>query len=167
MTIHTGHPFAEPRDPVRAFRGRLASGVTLWTANGRRSPVGLTVTSLLVANGEPARMVALLDPLADLTEVLAESGRAAVTLLGSEHRYLAEVFGGVAPAPGGQFRTAEFEQTEWGPVPVPNLGWVGVRLDQATDLGWFQLVTAVIETVVEGAREDPLIHYRGDYPGLR
>ena len=76
---------------------------------------GLTVTSFLVAGGEDPRVLALLDPDADLTERLLASGRAVVQLLTWDHRDLAEMFAGTAPAPGGMFRQAEFVATEWGP----------------------------------------------------
>ena len=169
MTIHDSHPFADPpsaRDGVRAFRGRLASGVTLWTAAGERAAAGLTVSSLLVANGTPPRLLALLDPLADLTDALLASGRAAVTVLDHRHRGLAEIFAGAAPAPGGAFRQAEFTETGWGPVPSDAGAWAGVRLEGSTEVGWSLLVTGVVEQLVADGGDDPLVHYRGRYPRL-
>ena len=50
-------------------------------------------------------------------------------LLAWEHRDLAEMFAGTAPAPGGMFRQAEFEQTAWGPRLVSAATWAGVRLE--------------------------------------
>ena len=112
MTIHTTHPFEDPEpDPVRQFRNRLGGAVTLWTS-GRS---GLTVTSLMVANGEPPRLLALVDPDSDLLADLRSTGRAVVQLLAWEHRGLAEAFAGTAPAPGGPFRMAEFVETDQGP----------------------------------------------------
>ena len=73
--IHATDPFATPeheRSPVRRFRGRLAAAVTLWTAPG---PAGLTVSSTLVADGEPGRLLGLLDDESDLwTAVEAPAG---------------------------------------------------------------------------------------------
>src|SRR4051812_10538074 len=98
MTIHAGHPFRErDPDPVRQLRGRLGGAVTLWTCGAGQDAhdwSGLTVTSLLVAGGEPARLLALLDPDSDLAEAFAESGRALVTVLTWEDRGLAEAFAG-------------------------------------------------------------------------
>ena len=74
MTIHSGHPFPTPDDPVRRLRGRLGGTVSLWTAGDDAERAGLTVTSWLVAGGEPGRVLALLDPDADLTELLLETG---------------------------------------------------------------------------------------------
>ena len=170
MTIHSSHPFADPpsaRDAVRAFRGRLASGVTLWTAAGERRPAGLTVSSVLVANGVPPRLLALLDPLSDLCEALLASGTAAVTVLQRGQSGLAEVFAGQAPAPGGAFRQGGFEATPWGPVPTGAPTWAGVRLERSEELGWSQLVSCVIEQASVGEDDGgPLLHYRGGYPRL-
>ena len=58
--------------PVRRLRGRLAAPVTLWTAPG---PAGLTVSSTLVADGEPGRLLGLIDEECDLWAAV-ERGRA-------------------------------------------------------------------------------------------
>ena len=124
MTIHSGHPFAEADpDPVRRFRGRIGAAVSLWTAGDGRDRAGLTVTSLMVAGGEPGRVLALLDPDADLTLALEETGRAVVQLLSWPHRQLAEAFAGTAPAPGGPFRTAAFIDTDAGPRLADVAAW--------------------------------------------
>lgn len=170
MTIHHTHPFADPpsaRDAVRAFRGRLAAGVTLWTVrpeSGR--PAGLTVSSVLVANGTPPLLLGLLDPLSDLAEALAAPSRFAVSVLTRDQVRLAEIFAGQAPAPGGQFAQAEFVDTDWGPVPAVSDTWVGVRLAKLETVGWSQLATGTIESVTVGGDASPLVHYRGRYPRL-
>jgi len=169
VTIHRSHPFADPpsaRDAVRAFRGRLASGVTLWTAHGERRPAGLTVSSVLVAHGTPPRVLALLDPLADLVEALVASGRAAVAILGHDRARLSDIFAGEAPAPGGAFRQAAFTDTAWGPVPTGTPTWAGVRLEGTAEVGHSLLVTCVVEAVTTGDDADPLVHYRGRYHRL-
>ncbi|HEY3528942.1 MAG TPA: flavin reductase family protein [Nocardioides sp.] len=164
MTIHAEHPFrdAEP-DPVRRFRGRVGGTVGLWTAGGESDRAGLTVTSFLVAAGEDARVLALLDPDADLTERLLESGRAVLQLLTWDDRDLAEMFGGTAPAPGGMFRQAEFVQTEWGPRLESARTWAGVRVESEQAVGWSTLVTTVVEHLEVGDDEEPLRHHRGRY----
>jgi flavin reductase (DIM6/NTAB) family NADH-FMN oxidoreductase RutF len=163
VTIHAEHPFRDPEpDPVRRFRGRVGGTVSLWTC-GEARWVGLTVTSFLVAAGEEARVLALLDPDSDLTEELVESGRAVVQLLRWEHRDLAEIFAGTAPAPGGMFRQAEFEQTSWGPRLASASTWAGVRLESGQGVGWSTLVTTVVEHLEVGDDEEPLRHHRGRY----
>jgi 3-hydroxy-9,10-secoandrosta-1,3,5(10)-triene-9,17-dione monooxygenase reductase component len=52
-------PFAVPperRDPTRRLRGRLVAPVTVWTAGRPPGGAGLTVSSVLVAEGDPARL---------------------------------------------------------------------------------------------------------------
>ena len=168
MTIHGSHPFEPPRedrDGLRRFRGRLATGVTLWTAGDGPAPgerAGLTVSSVMVAAGEPARVLALLDPDSDLLETLRRTGRASVAALGWEHRQLAEMFAGTAPAPGGAFAHATFEDTPWGPALVEAPARLGVRLESEREVGWSVEVTCVVEdAVVAESGEDPLLHHRG------
>lgn len=168
MTIHTGHPFAEADpDPVRRFRGRLGAAVTLWTAGDADDRAGLTVSSLMVAGGEPGRVLALLDPDADLTLRLEETGRAVVALLGWQHRQLADAFAGTAPAPGGAFRTGDFEDTGAGPRLVDAAAWAETELEDVRDVGWSRLVTCTIGDVVIGDDDDEgLGHRRGRWVRL-
>lgn len=166
MTIHGEHPFLEPeseRDPVRRLRGRLGGAVTLWTAGGDGDRAGLTVSSLMVAGGEPGRVLGLLDPDSDLCERLLDTGRGMVALLGWEHRDLADAFAGSAPAPGGPFRTGTFSPTEWGPRLETALAWACVSLESSQEVGWSTLATCTIDDVELGEDTAPLVHRRGRY----
>ncbi len=171
MTIHSGHPFADPEpDPVRRLRGHLPGAVTLITA-GVAAPdghgrAGLTVSSVMVAAGETARVLALVDPDSDLADALATGGAAVLQLLGWEDRGLAEVFAGTAPAPGGMFAQAAFEDTAWGPRLLGDRTWAGLRLEQTTDAGWSSLVTLSVEHVEVGADDGALVHQRGRFRRL-
>lgn len=166
MTIHTGHPFADPsgeRDPLRRLRGRLGGTVSLWTSRQGDRTAGLTVSSLMVARGEEDRLLALLDPDSDLAEVLLDSGRALVHLLRWRHRDLAEVFAGLAPAPGGGFRQADFLDDEAGPRLVDATTWARVRVEESREIGWSLLLTVRVESVEVGEEDDLLVHRRGRY----
>ena len=161
MTIHTTHPFADAEpDPVRRFRGRLGGAVSLWTAGES----GLTVTSLMLANGEPAHLLALLDPDSDLSDALRETGRAVVVLLSWEDRDLAEAFAGTAPAPGGAFRLAEFVESEHGPRLARAASYAEVSLVDEAEVGWSVLVTCRIDRAVVGDEDGPMLgHRRGRF----
>lgn len=167
MTIHSEHPFLPPeseRGPLRRFRGRLTAPVTAWTAvrtPGRQ--VGLTVSSMLVADGEPGEIVGLIDPDSDLYPVMVETGRVAVSVLRIQHRHLAEALAGTAPAPGGPFRIGEWTDTEWGPVPADAAAWLGATIVGAPDnAGWSMLVRARIDRIeIAATGEDPLAVWRG------
>ena len=168
MTIHSEHPFLPPegeRNPVRRLRGRLTTPVTLWTAYDQERPVGLTVSSMLVADGEPGRVVGLIDPDSDLYEAVLTTGVFAVSVLTGRHSAVADAFAGVSPAPGGAFRLAQWERTAWGPVLAGPASWAGCRIeDEPHQLGWGQLVTAVIERVeLSDLEADSLAYRRGRY----
>jgi flavin reductase (DIM6/NTAB) family NADH-FMN oxidoreductase RutF len=163
VTIHADHPFADPEpDPVRRFRGRTGGVVGLLTAGDGDGSAGLTVSSYLVANGEPARVLALVDPDSDLADEVDRTGRAVLALLSWPHRGLAEAFAGTAPAPGGAFRTGVFEDGPWGPVLADATAWAGLRLETVAEVGWSRLLTMVVEEL--HLREDdgaPLVSRRG------
>lgn len=167
MTIHRDHPFADPvEDPLRRFRGRLGGTVSLWTAGSDPDRAGLTVSSFMVAQGDPAHVLGLLDPDADLTRAALATGTAVVQLLEWRHRDLAETFAGLFPAPGGPFRTDVWRQTEWGPLLSTASAWVGVRLlAEPREVGWSVLVDSVVEHVEIGESITPLVHRRGRYQG--
>lgn len=174
MTIHSDHPFLPPegeRDPVRRLRGRTVSPVTVWASGDDDGRNGLTVSSMLVADGEPPRLLALVDEDSDLWERMERVRTAAVSVLSWRHRGLADAFAGVAPAPGGAFRLAAWEQTDWGPVVADTTCWAGVRLEPGAPrhAGWALLVDAVIERVEigEGGDDEAMAHLRGRYRRLR
>jgi flavin reductase (DIM6/NTAB) family NADH-FMN oxidoreductase RutF len=167
MSIHNTDPFATPegdRSPLRRLRGRLASPVTLWTAPG---PAGLTMSSTLVVDGQPGRVLGLVDDESELWAAVEDAGRFAVLPLRPEHRQLADRFAGLLPAPGGVFANGDWRDTDFGPVPAGTGTWAGCRLDAARPYGWALLVEGTVEHVEVGADDEPLVHYRGRYRELR
>lgn len=180
MTIHSTDPFATPdpvRSPFRRLRGRFASPVALWTAAGQgdsgvgvasaRGWAGLTVSSTLIADGSPARLLGLIDEESELWEAAHASGRFAVLPLASGDRQLADRFAGVMPAPGGPFGTGEWVLGPYGPVPAGVPTWAGCVVEGHRPYGYALLVEARIEQVEVGADAAPLLHYRGQYRELR
>lgn len=167
MTIHTDHPFADPeRDPLRRFRGRMPAPVTVWTTGAGRDRAGWTVSSLVVADGRPAEVLGLIDEDSDFAAALEVGSRVTVNLLGRDHGFLADVFAGLAPAPGGPFTQGSWSAGEYGPVLDDAAGHVGVRVtDVSTKAGWTLLVRSEIEAVDVGDIE-ALAHVRGRYTGL-
>ncbi|BCJ43529.1 hypothetical protein GCM10010168_41610 [Actinoplanes ianthinogenes] len=166
MTIHSTDPFAVPdgdKSPVRRLRGRLAAPVTLWTAPG---PAGLTVSSVLVADGDPGRVLGLIDEESDFWDAASRAGRFAVTPLTPADRQLADRFAGLMPAPGGLFATGEWQQTAYGPVPAHAGAWAGCRLSAERPCGWALLVEAVVEEAFFPGPAAPLVHFRGRYAEL-
>jgi 3-hydroxy-9,10-secoandrosta-1,3,5(10)-triene-9,17-dione monooxygenase reductase component len=169
VTIHSTDPFETPggeRSPVRRFRGRLPSAVTLWTAEhgGRRA--GLTVSSTVVVDGDPGRLLGVLDEESELYEAVLGSGRFVVMPLRESDSRLADTFAGLMPAPGGPFAGHPWQDTEFGPV-LAGAAYAGCTLDQDRAFGWGRLIEATLHgvelTEMGGA---PLVHHRGRYVRL-
>ena len=148
--IHDEHPFSAPldlRDPTRQLRGRLASGITVFTSGGPDSRTGLTVSSLLIAEGEPSRIVALVGEATDLWFAIEQSGSWIVHVLESSDQQLSDRFAGLRPSPGGLFAGLDIEDTPWGPS-ISTLGTRAYcRLERSVETGFHRLVTGVIDEV--------------------
>jgi 3-hydroxy-9,10-secoandrosta-1,3,5(10)-triene-9,17-dione monooxygenase reductase component len=167
VTIHASDPFATPdeeRSPVRRLRGRLPAAVTLWTAYGPDArPVGLTVSSTVIADGDPGALLGVLDEESELFPAVRASGRFTVTVLRAADRRVADIFAGVVPVPGGPFGGAGWIADPAGPRPSGAPTWVACRVDDIRPLGWGRLVVAAIDEVHLGDPAPPLVHYRGRY----
>jgi flavin reductase (DIM6/NTAB) family NADH-FMN oxidoreductase RutF len=140
----------------------LGGTVTLWTAGEGAGRAGLTVSSRMIAGGETAPALALLDPDSDAAQAVQDTGRCVLQLLEWRHRDVADAFAG-APAPGGPFTRGDWEQTGWGPRLADVPTWAGGRLVEARAVGWSLLVDVALETVEVGEEQDPLEHRRGRY----
>ena len=165
MTIHHEHPFATPdgeRDVLRRLRGRLPSAVSVLSTGQGRGRAGLTVSSVLLAAGEPARLLALVDEESDLWD--ARPSTLVVNVLGSPHRYLADAFAGTAPAPGGPFTLGSWSDGAWGPELDDAVARVGVRLDaeEPAHEGWGLLLRGTVEHL-DLSDGEALLHLRGRY----
>jgi flavin reductase (DIM6/NTAB) family NADH-FMN oxidoreductase RutF len=164
-------PFATPgpdRSPLRRLRGRLPAAVTLWTAYGTDGrPVGLTVSSTVLVDGDPGHIIGVLDEESALWEAVRGSGRFAMAPLRKPDGQLADMFAGLMPAPGGAFGVAgggTWLETGYGPVLAGVTGWAGCRFDEARPIGWGLLVTGTVERVeIAVETPEPLIHVRGRY----
>ncbi|HET9873134.1 MAG TPA: flavin reductase family protein [Propionibacteriaceae bacterium] len=170
MTIHSEHPFLPPeneRSALRRLRGRLPAPVTVWTTQDGSRRAGWTVSSLIVADGEPAQLLGLIDEDSDLAGMVQRTRTVAVSLLGWQHRGLGDAFAGTAPAPGGPFRLGAWTTTPWGPVLTDGPGWLGARLSPGDPdhAGWSLLIRAIIEQVEVAPEVDqqPMAHLRGRY----
>ena len=164
--IHDEHPFTDPedlRDPVRRFRGRLAAPVTVITAGGPADRTGLTVSSLVVAEGEPSRIFFLCGTLTDLWSAIGEHGGFVVHILEDRHRELSDRFAGTRPSPGGLFAGLDPEDTRRGPV-IPSIETRAFcSLTGHTETGIYALVDGVVDRVDLSDIGRPLQYFRGRY----
>lgn len=166
MTIHSDHPFSTPDDAARRLRGRLGGQVSLWTTGTGPARAGLTVSSLLVATGEPSFVIGLLDPDSDLADRLqsgADAARCVVQLLCWSHHDVAEQFAGQMPAPGGLFAADTWVDSPFGPRLAGVDTWADCVVHDIREVGWSIEVTCRVESVTIGADDEALLHRRGRY----
>ncbi len=162
-------PFATPeeaRDPVRRFRGRLAAPVAVITAGDATSRSGMTVSSIIVSEGEPGRVHFLASPAADLVTVIERTGRFVVHILETGHRSISEIFAERRPSPGGLFATLPFEDGRWGPVLTDVANRAYCSAATAGSQGHSLLVTGDIDRIDAEDLADPLVYFRGRYRRL-
>jgi flavin reductase (DIM6/NTAB) family NADH-FMN oxidoreductase RutF len=156
-------PFATPleeRRLDRRFRGRLVAPVTVWTAGSGDRRAGLTVSSLLVAEGDPAEVLGLLDPLSELFDVLVERGSFVVHVLETADQRLAGMFAGAYPV--DPFEEVNMVDGEFGPVISGTHHILGCRLGRSKELGFHMLVRGRIEALeIVADAGQPLIRYQG------
>jgi flavin reductase (DIM6/NTAB) family NADH-FMN oxidoreductase RutF len=167
--IHSEHPFRpapDDRDPARRFRGRLAAGVTIVTAGTESNRTGLTVSSLLVMEGDPALVHLVVGPTSDLWAVAAETGRFIIHICRHDDTRLADVFAGLAPSPGGMFANLNTEQSEWGPVLTGLPDRAYCTFSSADEAGWSGLIVGRVDRVELTDLLDPMVHFRSGYRRL-
>ena len=167
--IHYDDPFATPQDkrePARRLRGRLAAPVSIWTSGESDARTGLTVSSLMVAEGKPSLVLGLISDTTDLYAAIKETGTFVVHVLDDTRRVLADQFAGLRPSPGGLFEGLDVEQTEWGPVIASLKNRARCRLLDEVESGFQRLVRGAIERIELEDLDGPLIYYRGRYRAL-
>ncbi len=163
------NPFATPpgeKDPVRRLRGRLAAPVTIITAGEEDERVGLTVSSLVIAEGEPGLVYFLINATTDLFYAITETRKFIIHVCEGRHRELADVFAALRPSPGGMFIEQPVTQTEYGPV----LDSIGTRVYCSyrgqVEESYSVAVSAAIDRVEIADIDDPLVYFRGRYRAL-
>lgn len=169
-TIHDEHPFLDPEDqrhPIRRFRGRLAAPVTIVTAGTPEDHTGLTVSSLMVAEGEPARIHFLLGDQSYLWDRIRQYGTFTVHVLDYDHRKLSGRFAGVDPSPGGPFAGIDTEPSDHGPIITSIDTRAACRYEaHRPGDGAYVIVDGIIEDVTLHDLTDPLQWFRGSYRRL-
>jgi 3-hydroxy-9,10-secoandrosta-1,3,5(10)-triene-9,17-dione monooxygenase reductase component len=170
MTVHRTDPFATPpeqRSIVRQLRGRFAMGVSVWTSGRDDARTGLTISSVLVAEGSPSIVAGLMNETTDLYESIHDTGGFVVHLLREQDRIIADRFAGLRPSPGGLFVGIDVEDGDRGPVMIAFPNRAHCRHVSTTRAGYQELVTGEIERIELDDLVDPLVYFRGRYRELK
>jgi len=162
------NPPPELRDPARRLRGRLVSPVTVWTAADDGKPAAITVSSVVVAEGSPASVLGLIDPLSEFWSTVRRSKRFVVHVLLEEHRRLSDSFAGRYPGPGSKFEDFPFHLSAWGPALQDVRTRAFCSLGGFLEVGEALLVRGDIDQHELGSSAtSPLAYFRGGYYGIR
>jgi 3-hydroxy-9,10-secoandrosta-1,3,5(10)-triene-9,17-dione monooxygenase reductase component len=168
--VHYEDPFMTPADrraPERRFRGRLAAPVTLWTAGDLGAPAGLTVSSLIVAEGAPSLLLGLVTDTTDFFGTLEATRAFIAHVLEDGDQVLADRFAGLRPSPGGLFREVETLDSRWGPVLKDATSRAYCKVKEILPAGYQQLVVGEIERLDLDELDEPLVYFRGRYRRLQ
>ena len=168
--IHYEDPFATPaekREPWRRLRGRLAAPVTVWTSGPPEGRAGLTISSLVVADGDRPSVLGLMNDTTDLFSAIQETGAFVIHVLEHGEGVLADRFAGLRPSPGGLFVDQAVTDTRWGPVLTSIVNRACCRLIDDSAAGYQRLVRGAIEKLDIEELASPLVLLRGKYRVLK
>lgn len=141
--------------------------MTIVTAGRESNWSGLTVSSLLVVQGEPAQAHLVVGPATDMWDAAADTGHFIIHICRAEDRRTADVFAGLSPSPGGVFAGVPATQSPWGPVLIDMPDRAYCRFESREEVGWSGVVIGMIEQVEMSDLQDPMVHFRSGYHRLR
>lgn len=153
------------RNQARRLRSLLPAPVTVWTSSDGDREEGWTISSVLVADGEPPELVSLVNEDADWWELYCSTGRATVNILAHGQHLVSEVFARLAPSPGGVFRTGQWSPAPGGPRLDGAAGWAEVSLLDTSPghAGWGLLVRSSVVSIDLPTGVEALRHQGGRY----
>ena len=144
----------------RSVMGNFATGVTVITATAESGPVGMTANAVASLSLEPLLLLVAFDNTARTLQVVRETERFGVNVLGAHHEALArraaapgaDRFAGVdhAPSPGGA------------PALADALAFADCDIEAEIVAGDHWIVVARVGELRAGA-DDPLLFWDSDY----
>lgn len=160
-------PFIPPvqdRDAGRRFRGRLAAPVTVWTTfNEKGESVGLTVSSVVITDGDPPNVIGIMSPLTDFWEAMKSTGRFVLHVLPAGDRIRAEQFAGRGLRSDSLFDSTTIT-SDWGPILASLATYACCSVNGFVETGDSLVLRGVMDEIhIGGDLPSPLVHYHGQY----
>ena len=152
-------------DTFRSVLGRFASGVTIVTArDGDGHDHGMTVSAFCSLSLSPPLVLACVDHVASMHEVLRESSHFAVNILASGQEALSRRF--ATPEASRRFEGIGFSRAEGGAALLDDaLAVLECRLIDCHSRGDHTIFIGEVEAATSHAGR-PLLYYRGGYAQL-
>ncbi|MGH2839362.1 MAG: flavin reductase family protein [Solirubrobacteraceae bacterium] len=163
---------ASDADLRRAYRdaiGHVATGVTIVTASGPHGPAGMTTNAVTSVSLDPLLLLVCFDHTSRTLDVVRESGRFAVNILGVGDEELAAVFASKAralekfEAVTGQLPGPGWSEPDGIPVLDTALAWLVCDVRELRDAGDHTIGIGAVTGMSAGPERDPLVWYRGHY----
>lgn len=155
-------------DLARALRRRWATGVAVVTTTAPDGFRGITVSSLMIVSLDPPLLAFCPAMEGSFADLVAASGRFAVSILDRDQTVLADRFAARGPLPDAVLSGIRHEVHDSGlPVLSGALAWAicEVVSHQAAGDHWLTLGRVVAGTMLPDT-DDPLLSYEGQYRGL-
>jgi len=125
-------------------------------------PAGITVSSVLVVEGEPASVFGLIAPLSDFWEAVIASKRFVVNVLDAHHVRAAEQF--ALRYPGDPFDGLTVVRSDSGPLLSDASTRFSSTLMAHFEAGYSLMVQGTLDEIeLADNPVRPLVHYRGRY----
>jgi flavin reductase (DIM6/NTAB) family NADH-FMN oxidoreductase RutF len=168
-TAGSGPPATEDAaGAMRMMRRRWASGVVIvLTATRDGGFRGITATSFMVVSEEPPLLAIAVRNDGEFAALLEQGAELTVSLLESEHEFVAERFAGRAPLPDRLLTGIKHGIDGDLPIMADALGWCRGAITQILPAGDHILV--IVQVLRGGAgvdTDDPLLRYEGRYRRL-
>jgi flavin reductase (DIM6/NTAB) family NADH-FMN oxidoreductase RutF len=145
--------------------GQRAIGSTIVTARSAEGPAGFLGLSATHLSADPPLMLASIDKRTSALSTVLAARHFAINYLPRDAGAIADVFGGKGPQKGAD----RFEAGRWGvlttgaPVLLDAVGAIDCTLEDTIERAGVCIVIGRVVDVLDGTRNDPLIHFRGGY----
>jgi flavin reductase (DIM6/NTAB) family NADH-FMN oxidoreductase RutF len=153
------------RDTLRLW----ASGVSVVTTAGNDRRAGMTVSAFNSLSLEPPCILVCLLKTTTTAQLIQETGRFAISILGEDHAYISDRFAGRVPLldhedrfDGVPFTTA----VTGSPILTEALAWLDCRVETTYDGNTHWIVIGQVLAAGSGESEAPLVYYDRNYRSL-
>ena len=145
--------------------GQRATGSTIVTARSAEGPAGFLGLSATHVCADPPTMLVSIDMRTSALATILAARHFAINYLPRDAASIADMFGGK----GAQKGADRFEAGRWGklttgaPVLLDAIGAIDCTLEETIERHGVCIAFGRVVDVLDGSRNDPLIHFRGGY----
>lgn len=148
---------------------RAATGVTVVATDGQAGRQGCTVSAMSSVSADPPSLLVCINRMSPVAQAIRQNGVFSVSLLGSEHRQVSEVFAGrVRTEFGSKFACGLWGRMQTGaPVLADAPAAFDCAVAETVEVGSHVVVIGrVVATRTDAATEQPLVYANRRYRAL-